>query len=112
LPSPYSEETPREINKEHERNRLHLKQPVDRHKIKVKSMELGRSRTLQHPAQEVRHRFSHTQRLLPKKNKKSTQGKTNHTQNRYKLYANMERKRERAESNNLRAISELFRQVE
>jgi len=38
-------------------------------------MELGRSRAVQHPPQEVWNRFSYTECVLSEKDKKSAQGK-------------------------------------
>ena len=50
--------------------------------------------------------------FFPKKTKNQLKVDPDPIQNRYKVYANMERKREKAESSKLQAVSRLFNQME
>lgn len=70
------------------------------------------NRTFRDIVEKVRHGLSHPECLLSQEDKKPAKGKGSLTKNRYKLYMNLERKREKTEENNLKAISQLFREVE
>ena len=70
------------------------------------------NRTFRDTAEKVRHWLPHSECLLSKEDKEPAKGKGRLTKNRYKLYMNLERKREKTEENNLKAISQLFREVE
>lgn len=70
------------------------------------------NRALRDTAEKVRHGLPHPERLLSQEDQEPAEGKASLTKNRYKLYMNLERKREKTEENNLKAISLLFREVE